>query len=67
LAEELGLHGVNIHSLVKFKMEYGPKDREICQLYEGRVDPTRACFDPVEIEWLASYSLMELDAQIGVG
>ena len=39
LAEELGIQGVPIHPLVKFKMVYGPNDFEICVLYEGRVDP----------------------------
>ena len=66
LTEELGLRDANIHPLIKFKMDYGPNDREICQLYEGRADPARVRFDPVEVEWLASYTLAELDAQIRV-
>lgn len=58
---------MNIHALVKFKMDYGPNDREISQLYEGRVDPTRVRIDPFDVEWLASYSLNELDTQIAAG
>jgi isopentenyldiphosphate isomerase len=68
LAEELGLRKAEIHALIKFKMDYGPNDREICQLYEGRNDdPTRLHFDPVEVEQVAAYSLDELDTLIGNG
>jgi isopentenyldiphosphate isomerase len=62
LAEELGIRHANIHALIKFKMDYGPNDREICQLYEGNVDPTLVHFDPDEVEWVATYSLDDLDA-----
>jgi isopentenyldiphosphate isomerase len=64
MAEELGIRDVNIHALIKFKMDYGPNDREICQLYEGRVDPVRVRFDPVEVERIATYSMKELDELI---
>jgi isopentenyldiphosphate isomerase len=48
-------------------MDYGPNDREICQLYEGRVDPSRVRFDPVEVERIAFYSLNELEQLIQNG
>jgi 16S rRNA (adenine1518-N6/adenine1519-N6)-dimethyltransferase len=64
LAEELGLRHANIHALIKFKMDYGPNDREICQLYEGNVDPALVHFDPQEVEWVASYRLDDLEAMI---
>ena len=64
LTEELGIRDTNIHALVKFKMDYGPNDREICQLYEGRVDPAQVRFDPVEVERIDSRSLDELDELI---
>ena len=67
LAEELGVQGARFHALVKFKLDYGPNDREICQLYEGRVDPSRVRFDPLEVERVASYSLGELDTLIRDG
>jgi len=60
LWEELGLEAVPLRALVKFKMEYGPGDLEICQLYEGRADPEAVRFDPGEVEAVASYSLDEL-------
>jgi isopentenyl-diphosphate delta-isomerase len=60
LAEELGLTGVKIAPLVRFRMNYGPNDNEICVLYEGRVDAAEVRFDPVEIERVDYYSLSEL-------
>lgn len=66
-AEELCLRGVKIHALIKFKMGYGPNDRQICQLYEGRVDPAQVRFDPVEVERIAYYSLDELEELIRAG
>lgn len=64
LAEELGIHGIRIHPLVKFKMNYGPNDNQISQLYEGRVDPALVQFDPLEVEGITCRSLDELDALI---
>jgi isopentenyldiphosphate isomerase len=62
LAEELGIRAVQIHALIKFKMDYGPNDREICQLYEGVVDPALIHYDPIEVDQVACYSLVELEA-----
>jgi len=67
LAEELGIQAARIRALVKFMMSYGPNDNEICQLYEGRVDPALVRFDPREVEGIATYRLDELEALIGNG
>jgi isopentenyldiphosphate isomerase len=67
LAEELGIRHANIHALIKFKMDYGPNDREICQLYEGMVDPALVHFDPLEVEGIACYSLDDLEALLRSG
>ena len=67
LAEELGIQDASIHVLIKFKMDYGPNDREICQLYEGWVDPSRVLFDPVEVERIHFYNLDELEELIWNG
>ncbi len=67
LAEELGIQGVDIHALIKFKMVYGPNDNEICQLYEGFADPALVHIDPLEVEQVACYSLDELEALIRDG
>jgi isopentenyldiphosphate isomerase len=67
LAEELGVRRARFHALVKFKLDYGPNDREICQLYEGKVDPSLVRFDPLEVEAVTSYSLDELEALIRDG
>ena len=60
LKEEMGLEEIAIEPLVKFKMNYGPNDNEISQLYKGNVNPSRVKFDPVEIEHIDYYSLDEL-------
>ena len=60
LAEELGIRHTRIHALIKFRMDYGPNDREICTLYEGYVDPALVRFDPAEVEAIACYNLDEL-------
>ena len=67
MAEELGLHGVRTHALVKFKMVYGPNDFEICLLYEGCVNPIQVQFDPLEVEKITYYHLEELEALIQSG
>ena len=60
LQEELGISDVQLKSLIKLKMEYGPNDFEICILYEGRADPKLIHFDPLEVENVTSYHLDEL-------
>ncbi len=67
LAEELGIRRANIHALIKFKMDYGPNDREICQLHEKIVDPALVHFDPLEVEGIACYSLDDLETLIRNG
>lgn len=60
LFEELGLEGVGLQPLVKFKMNYGPKDNEISVIYKGIADPDQIRFDHEEIECVDTYSLEEL-------
>lgn len=60
MKEELGVDGVEIKPLVKFKMNYGINDNEISTLYEGIVDPATVKFDPIEIENVGYYSLEEI-------
>ncbi len=67
LAEELGLSQIELHLLIKFRMVYGPNDNEICQLYEGRVDPEAVRFDPVEVEQVTYYNLDELQNLMKAG
>jgi isopentenyldiphosphate isomerase len=67
LAEELGIRHANFHALIKFKMDYGPTDSEICQLYEWIVDPALVHFDPFEVEGIACYSLDDLETLIRNG
>jgi len=67
LAEELGIQSAKIHPLVKFRMDYGPDDKEICLLYEGQIDPSLLRMDPVEVERIDCYSLDELEGLIFAG
>jgi isopentenyl-diphosphate Delta-isomerase len=60
LLEELGIERAKIQELVKFRMEYGLNDFEICTLYEGRLDAERINYDPQEVEGLFTYHLDEL-------
>ena len=55
LREELGLTGVNLQPLVRFRLVYGPNDNEISVLFKGIVDPAGVHFDPEEIEKVAWY------------
>jgi 16S rRNA (adenine1518-N6/adenine1519-N6)-dimethyltransferase len=60
LREEMGVTGIDIKPLVKFRMNYGVNDNEISVLYEGIVDPSVVQFDPVEIESIHYYGMDEL-------
>jgi len=65
LKEEMCVEEIEIDPLVKFKMNYGPNDNEISELYKGIVDPATVRFDPVEIERIYYYSLKELQEMMG--
>jgi len=64
LQEEMGVEGIELERLVKFKMNYGPNDNEISEIYRGMVDPAVVQFDPVEIERIDYYSLDELQEML---
>ena len=67
MKEEMGVEGIEVKPLVKFRMEYGPNDNEISTLYEGTVDPVNVQFDPVEIEEINYYTLDELQEMVKSG
>jgi len=67
MMEEMGVDGIEIKPLVKFRMNYGVNDNEISTLYEGMVDPSRVKFDPIEIEEINYYSVEELKEMIEGG
>ncbi len=67
MKEEMGVDGVEIKELVKFRMNYGVNDNEISVLYEGIVDPATVKFDPIEIEEINYYSVDELQEMIESG
>lgn len=67
MKEEMGVEGIEVSPLVKFRMNYGPNDNEISTLYEGAVDPIEVKFDPVEIEGVFYHSLDELQNMMDGG
>jgi isopentenyl-diphosphate delta-isomerase len=67
MKEEMGVDGVEVKPLVKFRMNYGVNDNEISTLYEGIVDPSKVKFDPIEIEEINYYSVGELQEMIQGG
>lgn len=60
LKEELGVEGIALEPLVKFRMQYGINDNEISTLYRGSVNPVLVEFDPLEIAEVGYYSMDEL-------
>jgi isopentenyl-diphosphate delta-isomerase len=67
MKEEMGVDGIEVKPLVKFRMNYGINDNEISTLYEDLVNPDKVKFDPVEIEEINYYSLDELQEMIQEG
>jgi isopentenyl-diphosphate delta-isomerase len=67
LKEEMGVEGIALTELVKFRMNYGVNDNEISVLYEGMVDPSTVKFDPVEIESIQYLGLNELQEILNSG
>jgi len=67
LKEEMGVEGIEVQTLVKFKMNYGPHDNEISVLFRGTVDPACVRFDPREIAQVDYYSVDELMEKIERG
>ena len=60
----MGVSEIDIKVIGKIQMEYGPNDYEISQIYEGKVDPEKIRFDPVEISDIRFMSLDEIKAGI---
>ena len=67
MKEEMGVDGIEIKPLVKFRMNYGFNDNEISTLYEGVVDPIKVKFDPLEVEEINYYGMDELQEMIKEG
>jgi isopentenyldiphosphate isomerase len=67
LREELGLIGVNLQPLVRFRLVYGLNDHETSVLFKGNVDPAMVRFDTEEIEQVACFPLDQLVEQMESG
>lgn len=60
MKEEMGVEGIEIEPLVKFRMNYGINDNEISMVYKGAITPEQVKFDPVEIESIQYLSIEQL-------
>jgi isopentenyl-diphosphate delta-isomerase len=60
MKEEMGVEGIEIERLAKFRMNYGVNDNEISELYTGMVNPMDVRFDPVEIASVSYAGVDEL-------
>jgi len=60
LKEELGITGISLQPLVKFKMNYGPNDNEVSMIFKGISELENTKFDTEEIERVDAYTPEEL-------
>jgi isopentenyl-diphosphate delta-isomerase type 1 len=67
LREELGLEQIPLRRLVQFRMNYGPNDNMINELYEGVCDDEPFNINQHEIEQIAYYTIPEIEAMMALG
>ncbi len=68
LKEELGVEGIDLRLVVKFKMNYGPNDNEISELFQGKLAARAGVhFDPVEVESVMFAAIDELQRWLNEG
>jgi isopentenyl-diphosphate delta-isomerase type 1 len=64
LKEELNLEHVHLQPVIKFRMQYGEGDFEICVLYTARAKISEVHFDPHEVEAVAFYRMEQLKEMV---
>ena len=62
--EELGVAPPELHKLIQFRMNYGPGDNMISEMYTGTIDPGAVKIDLEEVERIAYYSISELETML---
>jgi 16S rRNA (adenine1518-N6/adenine1519-N6)-dimethyltransferase len=67
LREELGLPAIELTRLLQFRMNYGPGDNMINELYKGILDGAAPRIDHQEIARIAYYTLPELEEMMRAG
>lgn len=67
LREELGIEQASLTRLLQLKMNYGPNDNMINELYEGVCDDKSLAIDRREIEQIAYHSIPEIEEMIESG
>jgi isopentenyl-diphosphate delta-isomerase type 1 len=67
LREELGIESVHLTRLLRLKMNYGPGDNMINELYEGICEGETLTINRHEIARLAYHTIPELEAMMASG
>jgi isopentenyl-diphosphate delta-isomerase type 1 len=67
LREELGLPAIQLTRLLQFRMNYGPGDNMINELYKGILGGAALRINPQEIARIAYYTLPELEEMMRAG
>ncbi len=67
LREELGLGSIDLTRLLQFKMNYGPGDNMINELYEGTIGAETLSINQQEIAQIARHTLSELEEMMAAG
>ena len=62
--EELNLSNLSLTRLVAYKMQYGPTDNMICELYAGQINADEVRFDPSEVAAIKFENIELLHKQI---
>lgn len=60
LKEELGIDPLHLTRLVYFRMDYGPGDKMINELYQGIIRPQTVTINHDEIEHIRYYTLSDM-------
>ena len=61
LREELGLGPITLTRLVHFKLDYGPNDNMVNELYQGKLTPQQIKADHSEVESIHFEDLAKLE------
>lgn len=62
--EELNISDISAKKLITYKMQYGPTDNMICELYTADIVSTSICFNPAEIKSIDFVEMESLLRQV---
>jgi isopentenyl-diphosphate delta-isomerase type 1 len=67
LREELGIESVHLQRLLRLKMNYGPGDNMINELYEGVYEREALTINQREVARIIYYTILELEEMMALG